>query len=846
MSKAEFVGRVRELQEIENLRRRAESGQGGLVVVRGERGIGKTALVSQFVESLPASDSLSLKVTCNDRWGDGITPFLDSIVSYYEHQTASAVKSAIHQGLVETARNSGVFGSILANLLAARSASMALPEVGPAINDQPLVLYRACWQAFTKLAGRRLLALWVEDIQWLDDEGLRLLGYLADRAREQRAFVVATYRSGFCTTAREEAARDYVARLEEEPAVSWINLGALDETETARILSARLGLASLPSAIVVRALQERTNGNPYFALAVADILAQERTSATGSEPGGSVSVQSIAAIPRSVERVVLRQLARVYSEVPDSKKTLDTASVVGETFELEAMRYLLPSEAGSIRSRLNEIGSRFQIVDEIVKALLFSFRHSTIQEVVYANLGVDAKSIHSKVADYIRNRHPERCYELYYHLRAAGRIEEAEAPLHAAIEQRVGLRMFSSVVDLCREYFGLAESLGRGARAPLAEVRLAYSGALYSTGKPEVAAGILRELLATLRNENSVIRINTERLLGQCLYRSSSRDDHLLAVETLTGALGLAEESRCWDLSGEIQIARAPALDKIGKLDESREAYRDGVRLIHRAIAESDSDSVVRLEVLMADTLRKACMVMDPLPGIELMEGALATFRRRGMRFDAARCLTNIGAEYFYIGNFGLARKYSGEAREVFQSIGGDPEPRSLNNLGLIDLAEGDIPGALERFRMARPLCQESSDGIYVDINTATAERLAGRGEEAEALLVGLEPQVTAFEEAHMLDHYYFNRAMLRLDRQDYREAAKLLTKVPPHSFRSDDGLIRGKRAKYLSIAYAKLKQLGDASEAEAEARVAFSTTKPQRWTYELDYYPCELEFWGP
>jgi tetratricopeptide (TPR) repeat protein len=840
-----FVGRHSELDLLTTAHAEARSGRGGLVLVRGERGVGKTALVASFLERVTTSDTVVLSVNCNEKWGDGVAPFVDALVGYYDGQRVEAAKQAIRTGFVESARESGVFGSILGSLLSARNIRVLLPEIATAVEAQPIALYRACLQAITVIAGGRTLVLRVEDVQWLDAEGHRLLDYLSDRAADRRLLIVATYRTGFYTSPREESSRDVLAGLEDDPKVRWLTLSGLSKEESARVLELRAGSTGSVSSEVADAFHLRTSGNPFYILAVADLLAEERESSHSGDVRAPPSLAEVNAVPKAVERIVLRQLKRVYKEMPDSHPTLDLASVIGEQFELEALRFLLPDQAQSVRARLQEVGSRYQLVDEVVMAFLFSFRHSTIQEVVYSQLGVDAAGLHARVADFLSTQHRERAYEIYYHLRGAGRFAEAAAFLKEVILERARLRMHSSVLELRDQY----ESLAIRARLPardLDEVRLAAARAFYSTDRLDAAIHIARELLKPRHDGLPSVAIVARRLLGQCLYHSPARADHFRAVEELTASLRQAEKERAWDLAAESQMAMASALDKVGRVDDAKEAYRDGVRLTQRALSEATGADAVRMELQMADSLRRACMVLDPFPGIEMMRGALATFQKHGIRYEAARCLTNIAAEHFYAGDLDAAQRVGKEALAEFESLDDDLAARPLNNLGLVCLARGEVAQAKIRFESALSKAHDTGDRIFVRINLATVARLGGDLQAAERALVELEPEVKAFGEAFTLDHYYYNRAAICLDAGRAAEAIELLTRAPPHSFRDDSALVRGKRARFLATALASMGRTSAADSSKQEADEALSTTKPQRWYYELNYYPCEIEFWGP
>jgi hypothetical protein len=82
--------------------------------------------------------------------------------------------------------------------------------------------------------------------------------------------------------------------------------------------------------------------------------------------------------------------------------------------------------------------------------------------------------------------------------------------------------------------------------------------------------------------------------------------------------------------------------------------------------------------------------------------------------------------------------------------------------------------------------------------------------------------------------------ASLSVAQQEGR-ALEWLEKYPPNKWKGDDALIMAKRLKAKSKILAKLGRKTEAEDAQGQANRGFRTNRPQKWFYELDYYPCDI-----
>ena len=214
-----FVGRSKELDHLRLRRRSAGDAHGGLVLVGGEAGLGKSRLVSEFLDGHVKSTTRLARAEC------------------LEFAQAPL----------------GPIDALLATLDPAPAEHYATPAERLA----------AMLAAFERVAARRTTIAVIEDLHWADHELLHALRVLTSRASSQRLLLVATYRDDEIVPSHP----NFVAfgRLLREPSTSVIALERLDGPELDDLLRSALGERAQLSTLEMEEVARRSDGNPLFA-----------------------------------------------------------------------------------------------------------------------------------------------------------------------------------------------------------------------------------------------------------------------------------------------------------------------------------------------------------------------------------------------------------------------------------------------------------------------------------------------------------------------------------------------------------------------------------------------------
>jgi class 3 adenylate cyclase/DNA-binding CsgD family transcriptional regulator len=339
-----LIGRARQLAELDGYVRAAASGRGGLVLVAGEAGVGKTRLLE---ESLGRSGIPVLRGLAVER----ATPPYGPIVG------------ALRDGLRRTPGAFANVGHLTPQL------ALLLPELGPAAAHEldHASLFEAIRLALDSVAASQPTAILLDDLQWADDATLELLPGLANVLEERPLLLVGAYRSDEIPRGHE--LRRVRTELRRRNRLRELTLEPLNPTETGLLAARVLGRAPSPALALV--LHDRTQGVPLFIeelLTALDSTGRLRQ----SDDGAALEAGEEVPVPESVRDAVL---LRAGSLSEAARAPLDLAAVLGTRFDLGLLADLI-GERGLDDSI--ELG----LIVEVERGV-GGFRHALTREAIY-------------------------------------------------------------------------------------------------------------------------------------------------------------------------------------------------------------------------------------------------------------------------------------------------------------------------------------------------------------------------------------------------------------------------------------------------------------------------------
>jgi DNA-binding SARP family transcriptional activator len=442
-----FVGRERELAELVGGLDHAFAGRGGLFLLVGEPGIGKSRLAEELIAQARARGARVLVGRCWEAGGaPAYWPWVQSLRPYLRDTDADSLRSQLRGGGADVAR---LFPE-LRDLLADLPPAPQLESEGARFR-----LFDSVTVFLKSVAAGRPLVLVLDDLHAADEPSLLLLQFVARELGESRLLILGAYRdvdptlSDPLTTTLTELAR--------EPVTRTLALVGLGEADVARFIElAAPGASAAELGPVVHA---ETEGNPLFVAEIVRLLAAERGL---DEPG-----MTPLSIPESVREVIGRRLRHLSDEC---NRLLAQASVLGREFDLDALARVSGLGRGAILELLDE-GVEARLVSDVPGVIgRMRFAHALIRDAAYHRLSRSRRvKLHRQVGEALEalyssdlDAHLAELAHHFFESAAAGDGEKAVDYARRAGARAVGVLAYEEAVRL---YEMALEALGPVAAA---------------------------------------------------------------------------------------------------------------------------------------------------------------------------------------------------------------------------------------------------------------------------------------------------------------------------------------------------------------------------------------------
>ena len=389
--RGEFVGRKREVAVLRASVKQAIRGHGGIVLLSGEAGIGKTRTAER---AATFARNCSAWVCSARGWeGDGAPPFwpwAQVIRTYAREHDPNQVAVQMGQGIGDIVRFMPELRELLPDTRIPRtSAELEPDEVRFRVFESVVT--------FLKNAGEQEpIVIVFDDLHWADKPSLVLLAYLAGEIQTSRLLIVATYRDW-----EVDAPNDLshtVAELARHRWTQHIALQGLTEGDIGRFVASVSDGAAADLATV---LYDKTEGNPLFLTELVRLLSTE-----GRLNDLESGRYAAAMIPQTVRGVIRKRLEALSDE---TASILEIASVLGREFELAVVEAVSRCHTDSIIKMIDEARAARIVSNVPDKRGYFRFLHVLMRDTIVESLGASrCRDLHNAVGVAIEERYTSR------------------------------------------------------------------------------------------------------------------------------------------------------------------------------------------------------------------------------------------------------------------------------------------------------------------------------------------------------------------------------------------------------------------------------------------------------
>jgi adenylate cyclase len=707
-----MIGRQQELSVIDGVFQRALSGQGQVIGITAEAGLGKSRLVAEAIRLARQYGFSGYGGACESSgtktpylvWKGVWQAFFEIDPAADPQSQLQALERAVRARAPERADTLPVLAPLLDVPLEDNEFTRTL---SPGERRNLLtILLESC---LASAAAENPLLLVLEDLHWIDTLSYELLGALAQASAGLPVVFLLAYRP--TETGALEA-----RQLETLPQFTHISLQPLNNADGEQLL--RVKLAQLfPDAsdampdTLMKALLERAEGNPFYLEELLNYLRDQGINVYDPKTLGSLE------LPTSLYALILSRIDQL-SEV--QKAALKAASIIGRLFRAAWLYgyYPLLGDVGRVKDELDAL-SQLELtpLDTPEPELSYLFKHIVTREVTYESLPYETRTrLHEQLAQFIEGQGADSYLDLLaYH--------------YGLTENR----------DKQREYFPKA---GDAARAAFAN---------------DAAIDYYARVLPLLDNPSEQIDIHIRR--GEVLDLIGRWQESEIEYQT---ALRLAEPDT-------IEAARAQFL--LGRTANSHSNYPAALEWQEkaRAIYARLNNSLGLAHVLL-ETGNINMSLGNMEAARQQLEEARTLGQQNGDSLTAGRALIELGKVAYLQGELSVARALFEESLAVMRTLGHKQgQAISLNALGVVAGELGDRMAQGSYLQDALTLTQQMGDRMgtaYILLNLGTLSTTRGDYDIARDQIMTSLPMFEAMGEqaTYSLGLFYLGSVELMAD----------------------------------------------------------------------------------
>ena len=410
-----LVGRDEELELLLRRWARAKTGEGQVVLLSGEAGIGKSRLTAALLERLAAEPHSRLRYFCSPQHTDSalypIIGQMERAAGLAHDDTPQARLDKLDAVLAQTSttvEDAALFAEML-----------SLPSDGryPALDLAPQQRRQKTLEALTsqlaELARRHPVLMIFEDAHWVDPTSLEAFGRTVDRIKTLPVLLIVTFRP------------EFNAPWAGQSHVTSLALNRLGEREAAAIIARLVGNKELPADVMAE-IVERTDGIPLFVEEMTKAVLEAEGEGDARRTAGAVPSPALA-VPASLHASLMARLDRL----GPAKEVAQIGAAIGREFSHPLLAAVVRKPEAELRSALDRLITAGLLFRQgLPPHATYLFKHALVQDAAYGTLLREPRrALHARIAETLEGQFADIAESqpelLARHYTEAGLIEKA-------------------------------------------------------------------------------------------------------------------------------------------------------------------------------------------------------------------------------------------------------------------------------------------------------------------------------------------------------------------------------------------------------------------------------------
>ncbi|HME83344.1 MAG TPA: AAA family ATPase, partial [Roseiarcus sp.] len=678
---AGFVGREAESAELRARQRRAWGGEGQIVLISGDAGIGKSRLAAWLAEQVAETTHTRLRYQCSPYHRDSaLYPFVQQL----ERAAGIAPQEPAEAKLDKLEKVLGLATDRIGEVAPLIAAMLSIPTGAryPPLNLSPAQQRRQTLSALLDqmegLAKKQPVLMLFEDAHWADATSLEVLDLAIERVRRLPVLFLITFRP------------EFEAPWNGLPDVETIALGRLDRPEAERLVESVTGGRKLPAEVLAQVVA-KTDGVPLFVeeltknVLESGLLVEE---AEGFRLDGPLPP---LAIPSTLQDSLMARLDRLATV----KEIAQIGAAIGREFSYPLLNAVVGRDEATLRvalTQLEDSGLVFRSSEP--PAARYTFKHALVQDTAYESLLKSRRQIlHQKIAETLREKfadvveaEPEL---LAHHFTQAGLTAPAIEYWGKAGDLALRRSAFKEAIAHLGKAIEMTEAGGGSAQPRDAAATASASQRL----KLQTDYGQAMTLLRGFGSEESKAAFTRARELAAGIDNAAER--FAAYYGQWIGSIIRGETRMSWDIAAAF-LGEAEDKGRLMEIAAARRCvglscfamgnFADARRYFDQALTDNDAERD-------------------------------ADARFRFIHDTEAVAKMTLALVIWHLGDIGRARQLMGEALRRTIELGHAPTTASVNVYrGLLETVRGDAQATLNAAEVLVQLGKEHGMALYLAV----------------------------------------------------------------------------------------------------------------------------------
>ncbi len=736
-----FVGREHEIGLLLNRWEQAKQGEGQVVLLSGEAGIGKSRISQALRERAAKDPHTRLRYQCSPYHDStALYPFISQLeraAAFAPNDTPEIKLGKLEALLSQATERVDEAAPLFASLLSV-AAGDRYPRLEMTPQQQKERTLEALTDQLLGLAAHQPVCLIFEDAHWVDPTSLEVLGQIIDRIQGVRVLVVITYRPEFSSPWR-----GYTH-------ITSLALNRLGLEQCSAIVGYVAGNKALPDEVLSQILA-KTDGFPLF---VEELTKTVLESGLLEDAGGSYQLAgplSSLAIPSTLQDSLMARLDRLASV----KEVAQLGAAIGRVFSHRLLAAVSPLSDAELHEALDQlVDSELVHRRGVGVEATYVFKHALVRDVAYGTfLKSQRQRLQARIAAVLEERFPDVAANqpelVAHHLSESGQSAKSiDYWIKAARKalSRAAYREASSFVDN-----GLtavqAQDKSPKSMAAAIDVRLLKYAAQYPLGQPQSLLEILAEadhIAVELKDPNRLSKVLSSQTY---VLASDGQVDAAIAVGQRNIEIISEKDDVNSFCNGKLMLARA--LYAAGRYAEVVHHAKDVMDLVGENVELGK-----RSAALLSHTINaRAWLILTHAERGEFQQGI-------HLGDDGLRLLENVHWDVLE------------QDRLVLEGMGAKHDRLWMENaIGRLNLIKGDFAVAIAGLEPVWPFCERNFP-VYIPrvaSSLGTAYAASGDIDKGLELLRQADDQSSSsgFQFAHALVLSQFAEVLLMAGKED-------------------------------------------------------------------------------